>query len=408
MKKILFFILVFVNSHAQDFQVGAFQLTINPEKDTLYMAGGKPNRPFINIHDSLYVKTMFIENKDENLTILTFDCIGMLYPVLQEIRAEIAKIQPEINTKNIVMSSTHTHSGPDVVGIWGKDLMHSGVVAAYMNKIIHQAVESILQAYKHRKPAKMEYAIGKHGDDWVMNISEPNEIDRDLNCIRFIDLEGNNLVTLTNFACHPTILDDAIDAASSDYLWGYYNYLDQIQGGVNMFIQGAIGGWVQPEEIKSSYENAQFYGERMGKEVYNLLKTAKLNQREELSFNSKMVDFPVTNSNFIKLSEIGTIKRKFESTVLSELVFFKIGEAEFASHPGESVPKMSFETKKMMKTNGPKFVMGLTQDALGYILKPSFFQKNSPIPHSAYLTSMSIGPETMQIILNTLHELKFK
>jgi hypothetical protein len=47
----------------------------------------------------------------------------------------------------------------------------------------------------------------------------------------------------------------------------------------------------------------------------------------------------------------------------------------------------------------------LSQDALGYIIKPSFFDSSKNIPHSKYLTGMSIGPETMEIIYSTLNTL---
>ena len=58
-----------------------------------------------------------------------------------------------------------------------------------------------------------------------------------------------------------------------------------------------------------------------------------------------------------------------------------------------------------MDNKGPKFILGLSQDALGYIVKPSFFDMSNKIPHSEYLTGMSIGPETMGIILSTLQML---
>jgi hypothetical protein len=58
-----------------------------------------------------------------------------------------------------------------------------------------------------------------------------------------------------------------------------------------------------------------------------------------------------------------------------------------------------------MNNKGPKFVLGLSQDALGYIIKPSFFESSNHIPHSKYLTGMSIGPETMDIIYSTLNAL---
>ena len=83
------FLLAHVSLIAQDFMAGAAIRTINPDKDSLYLAGGKPNRPFIDVHDDLYVKAIVVSNSKNNITLLTFDCIGLLYPQLQEIRARI-------------------------------------------------------------------------------------------------------------------------------------------------------------------------------------------------------------------------------------------------------------------------------------------------------------------------------
>lgn len=85
-------ILLMQSSIAQSFVVGASSRNINPDNDSLYMAGGNPNRPFIDVHDSLYAKAVFIENKEQHVIILTFDCIGLMYPALLEIREEV-KIQ---------------------------------------------------------------------------------------------------------------------------------------------------------------------------------------------------------------------------------------------------------------------------------------------------------------------------
>ncbi len=398
-------LLLGLESRAQSFKVGAAKRNINPDKDSLYIAGGKPNRPFIDVHDDLYVKAIHIENGKENITLLTFDCIGLLFPVLEDIRKEVKRQSAEISTDHIVMSSTHTHAGPDVVGIWGENFMSTGVVESHMIKIKKNAVEAILASRASRAPATMEYAIGSHGEDWVKNISEPAELDRTLSVIRFRNAQQKNIATLTNFACHPTIMDDATTAASSDYVWGYYRYLDSLQGGVNAFFQGSIGGWIQPEDVPSSFDNANFYGTRLAAYASSLLQKSKRSIKSDIWFRSSSVEFPVVNPMFKMLSKNGIIKRAFGETVQSEIAFFQIGDAQFATHPGETVPQMSWDTKQLMKTEGPKFVIGLGQDALGYILKPTFFDASKNIPHSDYLTGMSIGPQTMQIIMETLQKL---
>ena len=391
---------------AQDFLAGAATRTINPEKDSLYLAGGKANRPFIDVHDNLYVKAMVVSNRNNNITMLTFDCIGLLYPQLQAIRSRIKIELPLINPEHIVMSSTHTHSGPDVVGIWGKDLAHTGVNDKHMQLIVDRAVEAIKEATLARKPATISFGTGSFGEDWVKNISEPGELDRSVSIIQLTDLNGKNIAMLTNFACHPTIMDDASTAASSDYVWGYYKYLDSAQGGVNMFLQGAIGGWIQPEGVPHTYDQANYYGTSLGKYVFELTKNK--NESKNINFNSVKVEFPLSNPSFQMLSKAGIIKRDFGKTVSSEIAYFKIGDASFATHPGETCPALGIATKKLMNNKGPKFVLGLSQDALGYIIKPSFFDMSNNIPHSEYLTGMSIGPETMGIILSNLKTLIIK
>ena len=406
LNKIFFLILFFLlqlTSTAQDFLAGAATRTINPEKDSLYLAGGKANRLFIDVHDNLYVKAVVLSNSNNNLTILTFDCIGLLYPQLQEIRAKIKMELPTINAEHIVMSSTHTHAGPDVVGIWGKDLAHSGVNDKHMQLIVDRAVEAIKEATEARKPVSISYGTGSFGEDWVKNISEPSELDRSVSIIKFSDPNGKNIAMLTNFACHPTIMDDASTAASSDYVWGYYKYLDSAQGGVNMFLQGAIGGWIQPEGVPHTYDYANYYGSSLGKYAYELKKNKSTSKN--IFFTSAKLNFPLANPSFQMLSKAGIIKRDFGKTVSSEIAYFTIGDACFATHPGESSPALSLATKSLMDNKGPKFILGLSQDALGYIVKPSFFDMSNKIPHSEYLTGMSIGPATMGIILSTLQML---
>lgn len=397
--------IYFQTASAQDFWAGAAQKNINPDKDSLYMAGGKPNRPFIDVHDDLYVKAFYIENKKEDIVILTFDCIGLMYPALLEIRNNIKKELPSVNSDHIVISSTHTHAGPDVVGIWGKDFAHSGVNPSHMQKIISQSVAAIKEAVRKKEACTFEYASGSFGEEWVKNISEPTALDRQVSVLRFIDKNSKHIATLTNFACHPTIMDDATTQASADYVWGYYKYMDSIQGGVNMFLQGSIGGWVQPEGIESSFENAYYWGSSLARYVNVLLKTPNQNRGKVITFKSQIVDLPMKNPNFIALSNAGVIKRNYGSTVTTEIACFNIGDAGFATHPGETVPAMSIASKAIMRNPGPKFVLGLSQDALGYILKPEYFDRSKNIPHSEYLTSMSVGPQTMEIILRTIEQL---
>ena len=406
MKKFLFILLLSLSSfcQAQDFMVGASEAPVNPSIPS-YIAGHTQNRKFTGIRDSLFVKAVVVSSAERNITILTVDCIGLLYPQLQDIRRIVQQEASGVNASHIVLSSTHTHAGPDVVGLWGPDLMHSGVDSHYIRFLVKTAARQIITAWNNRKMTKAVYGEGIHGEGWVFNISEPAELDRSVTVLQFIDKAGKSVATLTNFACHPTFVDAVHHEVSADYPQGFYRRMNQSLGGVNLFIQGSIGGWVQPENEPQTFEQAYFRGSELADKTISLLQHSIPVKGNSIGFSSRVFDLPVENAGFSQLSQAGVINRKIDSGVTTEIAWFSMGNAQFATHPGETVPAMSLASKELMKAGGPKFVMGLSMDALGYILKPSFFDSSKNIPHSKYLCSMSVGPQTSAIVMNVLREL---
>lgn len=390
----------------ESIQIGAAYESITPNIGA-FIAGDKNNRQFESVHDSLFVKAVYLSDGDTQLAMIVFDCIGMLHPTLLDIRAEVAKRIPanELNPDHIVMTSTHTHSGPDVVGIWGANQMSSGVDSTYMEKVIEQSVKAIETAWKNQQTAHIVYGQGQFGEDWVFNISDSLNLDRSLNVLQFIDEEDQSIATFTNFACHPTIMDGNSSAVSADYVGATYAALNKQIGGVNFFLQGAIGGWVQPEYEDKTFESVNFRGNELADKILNLLSAPQPMHETGLDFKSKQFNLPVSNNNFKILSQIGVIKRPIEDSVNTEIAWFSIGNAAFATHPGETTPTHSFQTKALMKNEGPKFILGLGMDALGYILTSEFYEDEPDVRHSEYLKGMSIDPKAGELLLAEIEQL---
>jgi len=388
---------------SSSFFVGAASQNINPDIGA-FIAGDKNDRHFTGIHDSIFVKAMVVSDANNQMAILTFDCIGLLYPILLDIRKEAALQIPAttLNPANIMMASTHTHSGPDVVGIWGLNLMSSGVDTQYMKRLVQNAVAVIVTALKNKQPATLHYAATTFGDEWVYNISEKEELDRSVSILQFKDVNGKSIATLTNFACHPTIMDGSNSLVSSDYVFGMYKQLNKTFGGENLFLQGSIGGWVQPEYEEKTFERAEKRGSELAGAVDKALKNSTADTETTIQFKSKVFNLPVTNAGFKQLSAAGIINRPIADSVSTEIAWFSIGHAQFVTHPGETVPAYSIQSKKIMNGKGPKFVIGLGMDALGYILKPSFFGTDTSIHHKDYLTGMSIGKDAGPIMMKNI------
>ena len=143
----------------------------------------------------------------------------------------------------------------------------------------------------------------------------------------------------------------------------------------------------------------------MADSVMEGLLTAKPLRKPGIDFESKVFTLPVDNIGFRQLSAAGVIGRKISDVVETEVSVFSIGEAMFATHPGESFPAMSLATRDLLKTDGPKFIMGLGNDAIGYILKPEYFEPQNKIPHSKYLSGMSAGQGTAAAVMRALEEI---
>lgn len=387
-------------------KVGASEKSITPRAGAS-IAGDANNRQFTGVHDSLYVKAIVISDSRTHLAIISFDCIGMLYPTLQEIRKEITSKIPasEFDPSHVVMSSTHTHSGPDVVGIYGPDQLTSGVDSVYMKKIVQTSVDAIFEAWQNRQEAKMVYAETEFGKDWVYNISDSLNLDRSLSVIQFLDKEEKSLATLTNFACHPTIMDAATSLVSSDYPGAMYTQLNKDLGGVNFFLYGSSGGWVQPEYEPKTFERVDKRGSELALAVENALKNSTPMEQTTIEYKSLVFKLPVSNQGFQQLAAAGVINRIITDSVETEIAWFSIGNAQFVTHPAETTPTHSKESKKLMNNLGPKFVLAVAMDGLGYILTPEFYQPGTKMKHTEYLTGMSIDKNAGTILMQKIGQL---
>lgn len=392
------------DSTSRILKVGVSKAIINPALGS-FIAGDQQNRRFTGVLDSLYAKAFVAFDGSSSVALVTLDCIGLMYNDLLKVRTALSKMDFPIpfTPESLVISSTHTHSGPDVVGLWGKDFSESGVDPAYLDHLIETVSAEVLKASENLIAVKGRYIQTTHGEDWVQNISE-EEIDRSLTSLIFDDSEGNNIATLTNFACHPTYLDAVVSEVSADYIAGFYKKMEDNLGGEHLFFQGAIGGWIQPSDKDGKHQTAIKRGAGLAEAVLKALSTeGKPLQSNEVRFRKNYVDFEVENEVWRQLAQASIVDRDISHYVRSEVAWFGIGEASFATHPGETAPYYSIETKKLMP-DGPKFILGLGQDALGYILKPEYY-KDYTISHSQYLTSMSLGQNSGPTLMEELKRL---
>jgi hypothetical protein len=125
-------------------EIGYAQDTITPSlAKAVYLAGFGQNRRAQSVHDDLTVRVLALSYADTQLVLAALDLIGLNRPHCQEIERRIGQQTPG---RRLLLACTHTHHGPDTIGLWGPDHSTSGVDPEYMQDLKDTVVATALSA----------------------------------------------------------------------------------------------------------------------------------------------------------------------------------------------------------------------------------------------------------------------
>jgi len=313
---------------------------------------------------------------------------------VESCRKEAAK-RHRLKSTDIIIASTHLHSGPDTLGLWGPNELTSGVEEEYLNLLREMIGKAIDEAIKSAKPARLKIGEAKEGEV-AYNAREENIFDSSLTALFLESEEGKPIATLVNYACHPEVLWNDNKLITSDYVHYLRELCEKRIGGLTIFLNGALGGMITPRVKGHSFEEARRVGESIGEKVLEAREKAeKIN---DPSFTHRAVQFklPVDNPRFLLASQMGILRRKIAQDMIdSEMHFLDIGgKLQILTNPGEALPKVGFALKDLLQARY-RMIVGLACDEIGYTLPKEDFGSKL----YAYESSMSLGADTAGILL---------
>lgn len=127
------------------------------------------------IMDPLTVTALVVDNGSDLVVFLSADLVVIRSGLLDEIRARVAEIAPEIPIEKILMNATHTHTGASHYPDFGwrelrdaaapiEEVPHDGVEIAssdeYRHFLVGKAADAIREAYDTRAPGGIAYGYG--------------------------------------------------------------------------------------------------------------------------------------------------------------------------------------------------------------------------------------------------------
>lgn len=385
-------------------KIGYAQQAMTPSLDKpVYLAGFGNDRRAQTIHDDLYVRSLAIQTGHITLVLVALDLIGFFRPDVYEVIEKINR--PDVQ---IVIASTHTHHGPDTMGLWGPDQKTRGVDEVWMSATKQTIVDVIHASLFALKPASAKWtSVNIPG--LVKNARNPQILDDELTLLQFLAADGRPLATLFNFPCHPEVLWEHNPHITSDYVHYLRDEAEKQTGAPCIFFSGALGGMMTPDVKDHSFEEAEFMGRKLA--VEGLASLSKVeSQMSLISFEKRIIKAKLTNILY-KLAfgrKLLPDVRDKSGYITTEVNLIKIGGLWLATVPGELLPKLGLQLKAWMKEAGAQVagVIGLANDELGYILPVKDFKYpwNPFRPGKHYEETNSIGKDIAPQVMDVLRD----
>lgn len=376
-----------------------------------YLAGFEINRTAKGVLDPLWARILYLTDGTTQLALVICDLLGMPNYMVNEIRNRV----PELERDKIHIFCTHVHSGPDFIGLWGPGLFNifplaSGVDENYKEWVISEIAYGIRRATLHPKKVTPYFAAGKlinelDGKKIIENVRQPDFFDRNLSVFVFRTADGRNLASLCHAGVHPEILWRSNRLVSSDIFAPLRRELESSLDTNALVFNGALGGMVT-SAVDDSMRLAQrhVWMERAGKflaeQFARLAKKAQQLKFDKIDLRTKKLNFPLQNELLYFMLNLGVVNRPHTKEVETEVLRIKLGDVEILGLPGEVLPAVGDDVKKISHAKHP-LVFSLSDDELGYILPPEYFDD----PTYGYECSMSVSRNAAPNLLQALKDL---
>ncbi|MCM8772583.1 MAG: neutral/alkaline non-lysosomal ceramidase N-terminal domain-containing protein [Candidatus Omnitrophica bacterium] len=341
------------------------------------------NRKSEGIHDPLYAKSIYLNDGENEILLISCDLIGINRENIVRIKEKISN-NIGISSQNITISSTHTHSGPATLYLEGLGKISRRYMVVLEEKILKSAVN-----------AKLNSSEGKIGFietevDIAYNRTKQNgPYDKSLRIMFFENKKEK--IFLYNYNAHCISLSHENRLFTCD--WPFYTN-EKIKNDLNcesIFFQGFCGDINIKEGWQRDFEKAKFYGEKVGEEILKVINKLEYKDNLKIKNMTEIINLPLkipTKKDVeefynefrekeyrnwdkflpkwkkITLYKIDKNCRDFLPTEIQFICFSDI--CSFFVAPGEIFTIFGLELKKLSFSKY-NFLFGYSNDYVGYI-----------------------------------------
>jgi len=417
-------------------KAGLAKVVITPPVGVRLSGYEARTQPSIGILDDLYAKALVLDDGNERLALIVCDLIGLGKGIVNDARKRIRELTG-IKEENIMVTSTHTHTGPDL----------GFVEEACIENLKSQIAGAVYVACNEMKEARVGVASGEclvgsnrrnpKSPSGPYNLYSWPEgpMDPTVLVLRIEDSFGHVMGAMVNYSCHPVTLGPRELKISRDYPGYALQVLEDAWSRdiIAIFMNGCCGNinprwiWdrpdfspppprVLPESLGERLRDTRRLGHILGAEalkaaesITNFISEVKSKvKRMEVSLPVRK-DIPERMLKRIK--SIKPDQPRYEhyqrvlrgEDIITEVQAMALDETTIVGVPGEVFVEFGLEIRK----NSPykyTFVSELANDSIGYLPVAKAYEEGGYEP-TATVVAPDAGAKLTQAAINLLKEL---
>ncbi|MBK8313190.1 MAG: neutral/alkaline non-lysosomal ceramidase N-terminal domain-containing protein [Acidobacteria bacterium] len=408
--------------------------------DGIYLAGFGDKRLASGRHDDLWARTVVLDYGSTRIAIVSIDFIGYYsegrYYGINQIQK---MLDPKLGIQEILLSSTHSHEGPDTIGAWGDGPLKDGKYPKYLRFLDRQIAKSINMAARSLEPVRIK--LGQTDPERSPAIAgmqtrtggrPPKFFDQELRVMQFVGtagkMRGKAVATIVNWNTHPESMENKNTYLTSDFPHAIRESVEKRYGGTALYINGAIGtaeiigdtnnknndrirfdGQDFPLKENNNrpvftFDRTEAIGRDVAKAAIEALDRGEWSKNNSLSVKKADLKGPMDNQGYAFLAKLGvfdTIPLTDDGTmpeVKTTIYALDLGDAQIVTTPGELFPEVFYGVAKHKRTDCPqadtgappepsirdamtakyRFMFGLCPDEFGYIV-PKYDWRREPV-----------------------------
>ncbi len=410
------------------------------------------------VHDPLCAHCMVADDGEHQVAIVSADLLGVRADMVRRVR-ESVHASCGLEPGAVMVAATHTHSGPDTLGLDERAMASEAVV----DGLVEGIASAVANAWAARVPARAGYGAGREETvsnnrrlrlkDGTVHMNwegiAPDDIaevlgptDPGMGVLKVVDASGRLMGVLVNYTLHPAILAGDNLLLSSDYPGAIYRRMGESLGKDTtvVFANGTEGNInhinaFDPQQGRG-FEEVERIGGILAGVALSILPGIETAGDLEVRSSVKSVDIPrrqLPEDRFAWAEEVLAkwdgksvnmvdglpdelyarealaLKELQDEPVAVEIQAILIGETVLVALPAEVFVEFGLEIKKhspFAKT----MIVGLANDWVGYVPTRRAFEEGGYEPQPARSSQLdeAAGDTMVQEALGLLNGLMGK